>query len=109
MENFLLITIIGILLLYFFSSANVYKSLYRKVNEEKNLLEEEITKLQKIVDRYEKQAKISSNTLTKSHDNLQVARDDLQEARLENMNLRHSVDELEKRNEELYAQVNTMV
>ncbi|MGA1932538.1 hypothetical protein ACH5BF_07425 [Arcobacter sp. YIC-464] len=109
MENFLLITIIGILLLYFFSSANVYKSLYRKVNEEKNLLEDEITKLQKIVDRYEKQAKISSNTLVKSHDTLQVARDDLQEARLENMNLRHRVDELEKRNEELYAQVNTMV
>ncbi|MFK2822622.1 hypothetical protein [Arcobacter sp. YIC-80] len=109
MENFLLITIIGILLLYFFSSANVYKSLYKKVNEEKNLLEEEIKKLQKIVDRYEKQAKISSNTLANSHDNLQVARDDLQEARLENMNLKHRVDELEKRNEELYAQVNTMV
>lgn len=70
MENFLLITIIGILLLYFFSSANVYKSLYRKVNEEKNLLEDEITKLQKIVDRYEKQAKISSNTLVKSYDTL---------------------------------------
>ena len=37
------------------------------------------------------------------------ALNDLQEARLENMNLKHRVDELEKRNEELYAQVNTMV
>ena len=65
MENFLLIVIIGILLLYFFSSANVYKSLYKKVNEEKNLLNEEIEKLHKIVDRYEKQAKISSGIFRK--------------------------------------------
>lgn len=109
MENFLLIGIIGILLLYFFSSANVYKTLYKKVNDEKNILDAEIEKLHKIIDRYEKQAKISSNTLKNSHDNLQVARDDLQELRIESMNLRHRVDELESRNEELYAQVNTMV
>ncbi len=109
MENFLLIGIIGILLLYFFSSTNVHKSLYRKVNEEKNLLEDEITKLQKIIDRYDRQSKVSSNTLKNSHDNLQVARDDLQTLRLENMNLKHRVEELESRNEELYAQVNTMV
>lgn len=109
MENFLLIGIIGILLLYFFSSTNVHKSLYRKVNEEKNLLEDEIAKLQKIIDRYDRQSKVSSNTLKNSHDNLQVARDDLQALRLENMNLKHRVDELEQRNEELYAQVNTMV
>ena len=109
MENFLLIGIIGILLLYFFSSANVYKSLYRKVNEEKNILNEEIEKLQKIIDRYEKQMQVNTNTLKDSHDNLQVARNDLQELRLENMNLKHRLDDIEKRNEELYAQVNTMV
>lgn len=109
MENFLLIGIIGILLLYFFSSSNVYKSLYRKVNEEKNILNEEIEKLQKIVDRYEGQMKVNTNTLKDSHDNLQVARDDLQQLRLENISLKHRLDDLEKRNEELYAQVNTMV
>ena len=109
MENFLLIGIIGILLMYFFSSANVYKSLYKKVNEEKNLLNEEIEKLQKLIDRYEKQMKINTGTLKDSHDNLQVARDDLQELRLENINLKHRLDDIEQRNEELYAQVNTMV
>lgn len=109
MENLLLIAIIGILLLYFFSSANVYKSLYKKVNEEKNILNEEIEKLQKLIDRYEKQMKVNTNTLKDSHDNLQVARDDLQELRLENINLKHRLDDVEKRNEELYAQVNTMV
>jgi septal ring factor EnvC (AmiA/AmiB activator) len=109
LENFLLIAILGVLLLYFFSSANVYKSLYKKVNEEKNIVQEDMTKLESLIDRYEKQVKISSNTLKNNQGNLQVARDDLQELRLENMNLKNRVDELEKRNEELYAQVNAMV
>lgn len=109
MENFLLLTIIGVLLLYFFSSANVYKSLYKKVNEEKNIVEDELTKLETIVSKYDSQVKLSSDTLKTNHDNLQVARDDLQTLRLENMNYKHKIDDLEKRNEELYAQVNTMV
>lgn len=109
MENFLLIAVLGVLLLYFFSSANVYKSLYKKVNEEKNIIQEEMAKLESLIDRYEKQVKISANTLKNNQGNLQVARDDLQELRLENMNLKNRVDELEKRNEELYAQVNAMV
>ncbi|BAK74263.1 MAG: hypothetical protein AB7S49_00940 [Arcobacter sp.] len=109
MENFLLIAVLGVLVLYFFSSANVYKSLYKKVNEEKNLIQEDMAKLESLIDRYEKQVKISSNTLKTNQGNLQVARDDLQELRLENMNLKSRVDDLEKRNEELYAQVNAMV
>ena len=109
MENFLLIIVLGVLLLYFFSSANEYKSLYKKINEEKNILQEDLTKLESLIDRYEKQVKISANTLKNNQGNLQVARDDLQELRLENINLKNRVDDLEKRNEELYAQVNAMV
>lgn len=109
MENFLLITIIGVLLLYFFSSTNVYKSLYRKVNEEKDIVEEENKKLTEIIDRYEKQVKISAGTLKNNQESLQVARDDLQKLRLENTELKHNVEVLERRNEELYSQVNTMV
>ena len=93
----------------FFSSANVYKSLYRKINEEKNILEEENKKLQTIIDRYEKQVKVSAGTLKNNQDTLQVARDDLQKLKLENTELKHEVELLEKRTEELYAQVNTMV
>ncbi|MDX9697769.1 MAG: hypothetical protein RBT49_18395, partial [Bacteroidales bacterium] len=70
MENFLLIIVLGVLLLYFFSSANVYKSLYKKVNEEKNILQEEITKFESLIERYEKQVKISSNTLKSNQGNL---------------------------------------
>lgn len=109
MENFILIAVLGVLLLYFFSSANVYKSLYKKVNEEKNIIQEDLAKLESLIDRYEKQVKISANTLKNNQGNLQVARDDLQELRLENMNLKNRLDELERRNEELYAQVNAMV
>lgn len=109
MDNFLLITVIGILLLYYFSSANVYKSLYRKLNEEKNILEADNKKLQEIIDRYEKQVKVSASTLKTNQDNLQVAREDIQKLRLENNELRHEIELLEKRTEELYAQVNTMI
>ena len=109
MESLFLVVILGVLLLYFFSSTNVYKSLYRKVNEEKNILDEEMQKLNNVIERYEKQVKISGGALKNNQDNLQVARDDLQQLRLENMNLKHKIDDLEKRNEELYAQVNTMV
>ena len=93
MENFLLIIVLGVLLLYFFSSANVYKSLYKKVNEEKNILQEEITKFESLIERYEKQVKISANTLKSNQGNLQVARDDLQELRIENINLKNKLDE----------------
>ena len=109
MENFLLLTIIGILLLYFFSSTNVYKSLYKKVNEEKGISQDEVNKLQTLIERYEKQVKISAGALKKNQENLEVARNDLQELRLESIDLKHKIDVLEKRNEELYAQVNTMV
>ncbi|WP_258238796.1 hypothetical protein [Arcobacter sp. CECT 8985] len=109
MENFLLLVLAGVLLLYFFSSMNVYKSLYRKVNEEKNLMEEEYKKLEKIIERYEKQLKVSTLTLKNNQDTLQVARNDLQEVKLENTELKHKIDILENRAEELYAQVNTMV
>lgn len=109
MENFLLIAVLGILLLYFFSTASIYKSLYKKVNEEKNIIQEDMAKLETIIDRYEKQVKISANTLKTNQGNLEVARNDLQEIRIENINLKNRVEELEKRNEELYAQVNVMV
>jgi len=109
LDNFLLIVVIGVLLLYFFSSSNVYKSLYRKVNEEKSIVEDENKRLQSIIERYEKQVQLSANTLKNNQENLHVARNDLQKLRLENTELKHELESLEKRAEELYAQVNTLV
>lgn len=108
MESFLLMTIAGVLLLYFFSSSNVYRSLYKKVNEEKNLLENKNAELQKLIDRYDKQVKGSVHALESAQDNLRVAREDLQQGKLEISDLKHKLEILQKRAEELYAQVNTM-
>lgn len=108
MENILLLIITGVLLMYFFSSANVYKSLYRKVNEEKNMLQDDNVNLKELITKYDKQVKGSVNAIGVSQDNLQVARDDLQKLRLENSELKHKLEILQSRTEELYAQVSAM-
>lgn len=107
--DFLISSILGILLLYFISSANVYRSMYKKMNEEKTIVEEDMVKLEALIERYEKQVKIGTNTLKNNQENLQVARDDLQALRLENINLKNKINDLQKRNEELFAQVNAIV
>ncbi|MCG3698065.1 hypothetical protein [Aliarcobacter butzleri] len=107
--DFLISSILGILLLYFISSANVYRSMYKKMNEEKSIIEEDMIKLESLIERYEKQVKIGTNTLKTNQENLQVARDDLQALRLENINLKNKINDLQKRNEELFAQVNAIV
>lgn len=107
--DFLISSILGILLLYFISSANVYRSMYKKMYEEKSIIEEDMVKLESLIERYEKQVKIGTNTLKTNQENLQVARDDLQALRLENINLKNKINDLQKRNEELFAQVNAIV
>ena len=108
MENFLLLTVGGVLLIYFFSSSNVYRALYKKVNEEKNILQEKNQELQKLIDRYDKQVKGSVHALENAQDNLKVAREDLQKSKVEANELRHKLDVLQARANDLYAQVNTM-
>lgn len=108
MENILLLIITGVLLMYFFSSTNVYKSLYRRVNEEKNMIQEDNANLKELISKYEKQIKGSVAIIGTSQDNLQVARDDLQKLRLENAEQQHKIEILESRTEELYAQVSAM-
>jgi hypothetical protein len=83
--------------------------MYKKMNEEKSIIEEDMVKLESLIERYEKQVKIGTNTLKTNQENLQVARDDLQALRLENINLKNKINDLQKRNEELFAQVNAIV
>jgi chromosome segregation ATPase len=83
--------------------------MYKKMNEEKIIVEEDMVKLEALIERYEKQVKIGTNTLKTNQENLQVARDDLQALRLENINLKNKINDLQKRNEELFAQVNAIV
>ncbi len=109
MENFLLILFLMIMFLYYFSTTNVYKSLYVKVNEEKNILEEEKNKYTQLMERYNKQVVAQDDALKHTENNLSVARNDLRDVKLQNNELRHQIDKLKKRSEELYAQVNTMI
>lgn len=88
---------------------SVYKSLYKKLQEEKMILEQEIKKLEGLKKDYEQKIKGSISALESKHDNLQVARTDLQSLRIENSELKHKVDVLERRCDELYAQIHTMV
>jgi len=108
-ENLLLVVILGVLAMYFFSSMSVYKTLYRKVNEEKNLLGQNGEKYESLVKKLEHQLKSDATAMKANHDNLQSARDESQQLRIENQNIKSKVVVLEKRVEELYAQVNTMV
>ena len=83
--------------------------MYKKINEEKAVVDEEVLKLEALIQRYEKQVQIGTNSLKNNQENLQVARDDLQALRLENITLKNKINELQKRNEELFAQVNAII
>ena len=109
MDGFILIALFGVLALYFFSSATVYKSLYKKVNEEKNIVESKQVELERLIERYDKQVKGSVKAMNSVQESLDVARDDLQEARIEIADLRHKNGVLQSRNDELYAQVNAIM
>ena len=58
---------------------------------------------------YKKVLVLSEFLIKTNQENLQVARDDLQALRLENINLKNKINDLQKRNEELFAQVNAIV
>ena len=107
--DFLISTVLAIILLYFISSTSAYKSMYKKIKEEKEIIEEEVTKLEALIQRYEKQVKIGTSSLKNNQENLQVARDDLQNLRLENITLKNKINDLQRRNEELFAQVNAII
>ena len=105
MDNFLLVGILGVLALYFYSSMNVYKALYRRVGEEKEISEKTIRSLEALITKYEGQIQSSVSTIGDSQDSLQLAREDLQRIKLLNNDLEHRNQLLQERVDELYASV----
>jgi len=105
MDNFLLVGILGILALYFYSSMSVYKSLHRKINEEKSMSENKANNLQNLIGKYESQIHSSIATIGDSQDSLQLAREDLQKIKLLNSDLEHRNELLQERVNDLYASV----
>ncbi|MEA2049933.1 MAG: hypothetical protein U9O56_04310 [Campylobacterota bacterium] len=108
MNDFLLISIFGVLALYFYSSSSTYKSLYRKIAEEKELAEEKNKNLEKLKAKFEKQVQFSLATINDSQDSLKSTRDDMQELKLRNTELEHRNKLLQERVDELYASVGSV-
>lgn len=107
MDNFLLLSILGVLTVYFYSSMNVYKSLYRKISEEKVMVEEKNANLEKLKEKFEQQVKFSLDTIDDSQESLKTTRKSLQELKLENAELDHKNKLLQERVNELYASIGT--
>lgn len=108
MENFLLISVLGVLTIYFYSSMNVYKSLYRKISEEKAMEQEKVQNLEKLKEKFEKQVEYSLATINESQESLKSSRDDFQELKLKNTELEHRNKLLQERINELYASVGNL-
>ena len=108
MDDFLLLSVLGVLVVYFYSSMNVYKSLYRKISEEKELIEEKNNNLEKLKEKFERQVKFSLETIEDSQVSLKSSREDVQELKLQNTELDHRNKLLQERINELYASVGTL-
>ena len=108
MDNFLLLAILGVLTIYFYSSMNVYKSLYRKITEEKEMEIEKVKNLEKLKAKFEKQVQYSLDTINDSQDSLKSTREDFQALKLENTELEHRNKLLQERINELYSSVGTI-
>ena len=108
-DSFLLMSLGAVLLLHFFSSANVYKTLYHKVQDENAMDEGKIKNMHDTIHKYEKHIKNSVVTLEKTQETLAIAREDIQNLKRTNTELKHHNDVLEKQSEELIAQVQAVV
>ena len=108
MEDFVLLSISGIMIIYFYANMSQYKTLYAQVNEEKNQLQNSMKNLHGIIDDYKKQVRGAINSLNESKQHLQVARDDLQKSKLEVGELKGRNKILQQRVDDLYAQVNAI-
>ena len=101
-------SVFGVLALYFYSSSSTYKSLYKKISEEKEMVEEKNRNLIKLKDKSEKQIQFSLATINDSQESLKTTRADLQEIKLKNTELESRNKQLQARVEELYTSVGTI-
>ena len=75
------------------------------MNEEKKLVEDKNANLIKLKDKFERQIKMSLDTITDSQDSLKGTRKELQELKIINNELEHRNRLLQERVDELYASV----
>jgi len=105
MENVLLLSVFGVLALYYYSSMSVYKSMYRKIKEEKEMIDDFNNIRLKEIKRLEKSFNDALETIKDSDVSLTKARDEVQRIKLQNNDLKHRNDLLQQRVDELYSSV----
>jgi len=105
MENILLLSVFGVLALYYYSSMSVYKSMYRKIKEEKEMIDTSNNTRVKEIKRLEASFNDALETIKESDVTLTKVRDELQRVKLQNNELKHRNDLLQQRVDELYSSV----
>ena len=105
MDNMLLLTIFGVLAVYFFGSMNVYKSMYRKIQEEKDIALNATENRDKDILKYESQLQDALATIRSMDEKLTRAREEIQKKKLRKNELKHRNELLQKRVDELYSSV----
>ena len=105
MENILLLSIFGVLALYYYSSMSVYKSLYRKIKEEKEMIDTSNNTRVDEIKKLESNFNDALETIKDSDTSLTKAREEVQRIKLQNNDLKHRNDLLQQRVDELYSSV----
>ena len=105
MDNILLLSIFGVLALYYYSSMSVYKSMYRKIKEEKELIDNAHDNRSVEFERLERSFNDALETIENSDENLTKASEDIQKTKLANNDLKRRNELLQKRVSELYSSV----
>ena len=105
MENILLLSIFGVLALYYYSSMSVYKSMYRKIKEEKEMIDTSNSTRIKEIKRLENSFNDALETIKDSDATLTKVREEVQRIKLQNNELKHRNDLLQQRVDELYSSV----
>jgi len=105
LDNVLLVAIFGILALYFFSTMTVYKSMYKKIKEEKDLANVAKDSRDKEIIKYENRLKSAIETIKDTEDNLTKARDEIQKLKQINSEVKRRNELLQERVDELYSSV----
>ena len=105
MDNILLVSIFGILALYFFSNMSVYKSLYNKIKLEKDSTLDAKKIRDKEIIKYENRLKSAIVTIKETEESLNKARDEVQKNKQLNNDLKKRNDLLQIRVDELYSSI----
>jgi len=106
LENCVIFVVIfGVLALYFFSTFNLFRALYKKKKEEQVLTIKEKKDLENKINIYEKQLQSALEAIKDTEELLEKARDEIQRLKIRNSELRHRNELLQRRVDELYSSI----